>query len=78
MPASRQAPHHAICVPPPTQTAEKTGNILLDLRRGQANPLLAALKVYQQAVVEGNLLLVTYECASNDSLIQQLKGSVKT
>lgn len=40
---------------------EKTGSILLDLERGQANPLLAALKGYQQAVEEGSLLLVTYE-----------------
>ena len=38
----------------------------MDLRRGQANPLLAALKAYQQAVEEGNLLLVTYECVTND------------
>lgn len=68
----------ALCVCPPSSvgrsgspcpstlpdTAEKTGSILLDLRRGQANPLLAALKAYQQAVEEGNLLLVTYECVA--------------
>lgn len=42
-------------------TTEKTGSIQVDVRRGQANPLLAALKGYQQAIEEGNLLLVTYE-----------------
>lgn len=51
-----------IYLPLSAASTEKTGNILLDLRRGQANPLLAALKSYQQAVEEGSLLLVTYEC----------------
>lgn len=52
--------HHPPMLPASHHT-EKTGNILLDVRRGQANPLLAALKSYHQAVADGNLLLVTYE-----------------
>jgi hypothetical protein len=60
----------------PTVHTEKTGNILLDLRRGQANPLLSALKAYRQAMEEGNLLLVTYECVCGCLLLPHQALSV--
>jgi len=50
---------------------EKTGALVLDVKRGAANTLRGALEGYQQAREEGTLLLVTYETVTDYLLILQ-------
>lgn len=50
---------------------EKTGALVLDVKRGAANTLRGALEGYQQAREEGKLLLVTYETVTEYLLILQ-------
>ena len=50
---------------------EKTGALVLDVKRGAANILQGALEGYQQARDEGTLLLVTYETVTDYLLILQ-------
>jgi len=50
---------------------EKTGALVLDVKRGAANTLRGALEGYQQAREERTLLLVTYETVTDYLLILQ-------
>ncbi|GAB5033577.1 phosphopantothenoylcysteine synthetase [Nannochloropsis oceanica] len=50
---------------------EKTGALVLDVKRGAANILQGALEGYQEAREEGTLLLVTYETVTDYLLILQ-------